>query len=233
MIRVVVAAHDVQAVAERRAVARLERRPLLGPAVDRQIPLHHDRIEPGREHLFGGGPVHHLRVGRLVGPGSDAAHLVGGQRVVEETRLGLTEMDVVHRAEAAEQFTGGPRQRAAAAPGELELGVRRQPVEPVHHRAVVDDGEIVGDGRQVHGRSAGAKRSRRHHRPLNRHAADRSPRLVTTAPDFGQSASTAATMAAASSSVGAGEISVAGMTATLVHAARWVATGAPLLTSAP
>lgn len=76
---------------------------------------------------------------------------------------------------------------------------------------------------QVQGRSLGARRSRCHHRPLNRHVGGPWRSWSSTVAGFGHSASTTATIAAASSSVGAGEMSVLRTASTLAHLARGTA----------
>ena len=77
---VVVAAHDVQALAERCAVARFERRPLAVLAVVRQVTLHdHGRgIDAG--DLGHGAAVHHLRVRRLTRLAVAGSARSGGRR---------------------------------------------------------------------------------------------------------------------------------------------------------
>lgn len=60
--------------------------------------------------------------------------------------------------------------------------------------------------RQPQGRSVAANRSRRHQRPLKRQPIERAPSAATAATGCGHVSSTAATIAAASSSVGAGVI---------------------------
>ena len=96
---------------------------------------------------------------------------------------------------------------------ELVLGVRFEPVEADRTLGtVVDHHEVVGDGRDVHASGQRYGRLRRtgvgtdHHRPLNRQDVRRSPSVGAACTGRGHSASTAATIAAASSAVGVGRI---------------------------
>ena len=76
-------------------------------------------------------------------------------------------------------------------------------------------------------------RSRCHHRPLKRQAIVRDRAGCAMATGLGQSASTADTIAAASSAVGAGSMCVSGMPVTLAPAPGSNPSGHTLITRVP
>ena len=109
---VVVAAHGVEPLGERRPVAVLEGGELLGQAVGGEVALGDHGGERlanvGGEHLGDGRPVHHLRIRRRTRRNTqDRTTLVGS----DAAGLGLAEVDVVDGGEPAAQS----RRRAAAA----------------------------------------------------------------------------------------------------------------------
>ena len=103
-VGVVVAAHDVQAIAERRAVARLEGGELLRRAVVVRSPLTMTAARSAAAISADGRPVHRLRVRRRAGRGAQDRPV---RVVVDAAGLDLAEVDVVDRAEAAAQRPGG------------------------------------------------------------------------------------------------------------------------------
>jgi hypothetical protein len=148
LVRVVVAPHHVETFAERTAVAVLERRPLLGLAVLGEITLHDHGHGIDGGDLGDGCPVHHLRIRRLTGRGPlDGALGV----VVDATGLGLAEVHVVDGGHAAQQLPRRGGKGAHLVTDEVVLGVGRQSLEAVGRGALVEDGQVVGDGRDVHG----------------------------------------------------------------------------------
>ena len=155
-VSIVVAAHHVKAVAERLAIALLERRELLVGAVAREVALDDHRSEVGGRQFGDGRTVHRLRERRrarrrtldgTVGP------------VVDATSLLLTEMDVVDRGEARPQHAARAHESPERHAAMLVLGVRRQPVELIDVDALVERCRIVGDGRQLERHDGGSLRS--------------------------------------------------------------------------
>ena len=127
-VGVVVAPDDVQPVAERRAVAGVERRELVVHPVRGQVALgDHGRRLDGRD-LRRRATVHRLGVGRLAGLDAlDGTELA----VVHAARLDLAEVHVVHGGEAAQQLAAGAGQRVDRHAVQLVVGVRGQPVVAV------------------------------------------------------------------------------------------------------
>ena len=70
--------------------------------------------------------------------------------VVDPPGFDLTEVDVVHRGEDAEQLSIGAGQGADRDAVELVVGLRLQTVVAMDALALVQDGEVVGDGGEVH-----------------------------------------------------------------------------------
>ena len=136
--------------------------------------------------------------------------------LVDPARLDLAEVQVVHRRHSAQQFAGRSRQRPHADALELVLGVGLESVEADHPGAVVDHHQVVGDGRDVHAERSEVGAVATHGRRRRPPSSAESPRRSPLAADRrrlhgrGHSASTAATIAAASSSVGVGRITGTG-----------------------
>ncbi len=142
-----VAAHHVETVAERCAIAGLERRPLLGSSVLREVAFHDHGRRLDRGHLDGGRAVHHLGV-RLVARLAAPDRALG--QIIDPPCLDLAEVHVVHGREPAEQFAVRPGERADRHAVEVVVGVGGETVVAPHLQAVVDDDEVVGDRRDVH-----------------------------------------------------------------------------------
>ena len=201
-----VASHVVEAVAEP-AVA-VEEGAVLGVDADRgEVALGDDgRRLDGRRSRSRRRRFMTCGCGRLAVDLQDRALL--GLRLVEDAALDLAEVDVVDGGEPAQQLAVGPGQRADAHAGELVIGGWREAVEAVDRRAVVQHDEVVGDrgdldghgGDQYQGRSRRAATGLLHHRPLNRHRGVRPSTAATCTTGRGQTASTAAKIAATSSS---------------------------------
>ena len=147
LVRVVVAAHHVQPVAERRPVALLEGRPLVGLPVERQVALHDDRGRVEGRHLGDRGTVHRLGIGGLARFGAlHRADLV----LAQPAGLELAEVHVVDGRETALQRTGRSWQRAHHLAEHLVVGVGCEAAETVHLQPVMGDDQVVGNGGDVH-----------------------------------------------------------------------------------
>ena len=217
-VGVVVAAHDVEAVAERRpgssasnaanssGVPSVDRSPLTITAA-RSAAGHLGRPPPGSSSP---GTARRPARTRRIGP-------VGV--VVDAPGLDLAEVDVVDGAEAAAQRPGRARQRAERDAVVLVLGVGLEPVERGRRscrrgtwrrrRRRWSARRPRRRARQTQGRARRSGIGWLHQRPLNRHTggpADR--RRPRRRIGRGHSASTAAAIAAASSSVAAGVMSI-------------------------
>ena len=147
-IGVVVAAHDVEAVAERRAVAVLERGELGVLAVRREVALDDDGREVDAGHLGDGRPVHHLRVGRRARRNpADRSHRV----VVDAAGLDLPEVNVVDGCEAAAQGARRSAEGTEADAVACVLGLRLETLDAVDGGVVVEGSDVVADGGQLDG----------------------------------------------------------------------------------
>jgi hypothetical protein len=146
-VGVVVAADDVEPLAEGPAVAGFEGRELLVHPVGGQVTLgDHGRGLDGRD-LGRRAAVHRFGIRRLAGLDAlDRAQLA----VVHATRLDLAEVHVVHRGEAAQQLAAGAGQGVDRDAVQLVVAVRGQPVVAAGSRPVVQHDEVIGNGGDVH-----------------------------------------------------------------------------------
>ena len=148
VVRVVVTAHDMQLVYERRAVAGLERIPLLCPAVHRQVALGDDGVGVDLGDLASGATIHGVRIGSLAG----CTALDGAFRaVVDATALDLTEVNIVDSGQAAQQLAMRARESGDLTAHERVGGRRLELLVAGHGDSVEQYDEVVGDRHDVHG----------------------------------------------------------------------------------
>ena len=146
-VRVVIAPHDVQTVAEGPPVARLEGVPLDLLAVDGQVTLDDHGRRVDRRDLARRGSVHHLgiRLGAGFGPADRTV-----REIVDPARFDLAEMDVVDRRESAQKRARRSSERTYRDTVEIMIGIRSEALVAPHVEPVVHDDQVVRDGRDVH-----------------------------------------------------------------------------------
>ena len=88
------------------------------------------------------------------GAPSGDAHDRTVEVIVDASGLGLAEVHVVDRREAAQQLAVGSRKGRDGPPTDLVLGVRAEIDETLDRGAVVGDDHVVGDGGDLDGHGA-------------------------------------------------------------------------------
>ena len=144
----------MQAVTEWLPVTRLERGPLVGLPIDRQVALDDDGIGIDGRDLAGRTVIHRDGVWLVAGRGA----LDGAARiVVDAAAFDLAEVHVVHGRQTTQQLTGWA---VECGDTEVEDPIRRarfEVFEACHDESVVGHDEVVGNRGDLHGgdRSAG------------------------------------------------------------------------------
>ena len=216
-VAVVVAAHRVEAIAERAAVEASEGGVLVVLPVGGEIALHDHRRRIDGADLGDRARVHHLGVRRLsrLGLRRRAPNSSSSRR---RTRSRRSARRSPSRTGRAARQPGRGRVRTAVSISVYSVSGARSS-NRCAVSSVVEDDLVVGDGRELyHGRSRRAATGRAHQRPENRHAGVDGTDRSTTGAGCGHVIAIAATIAAISSSVGVGRTSATcGATASQRH----------------
>lgn len=160
VIRVVIAANDMEAIAEGIPIEGFERGKLVISAVACEVTLHHNSGKIRMQHLGDGRVVHRLGMGRLTERDllNRAAWIV-----VDLATLNLAEVQVVDRADPTQQLTVGTRQRSHLMSSDVMDGGRVEFGETDDEAGgpgLMGHDQIVGDGRDVHAdEGSGARRA--------------------------------------------------------------------------
>jgi len=143
---IVVAAHHVQTLSERGAVALLERSPLGLGAVVRQVTFHDHGGGVDASDLGYRAAVHHVGVGRFPWSATQDRPV---RVVVDAPALGFAEVHVVDGREPAQQLADWSHPRVRGNAVEVVVRVRTQPVIAKGLLTQVQHDRVVGDGGQL------------------------------------------------------------------------------------